>query len=106
MVGKAVFESHRAIAVAARPRLVAVLIATFGARVRVLDFHEVEELLPIGPFFFEWRTAVADFDPARGSIVEEAGVPHVAQVFTFRDGASSECSALNGLEQLSLFSDL
>jgi len=56
----------------------------------VLNLGEIEVLLPIRTLFLQRSRAVADLDPARGSIGKEARVLHVAKIFAFSDGALAE----------------
>ena len=74
----------------------------FVAGVGVLDLHQVEELFPIRPLFFQRHVAVTDLDPARRAVVEQPGVLHVAQVLALGDRAGAERAALDRLEQRSL----
>src|SRR5690606_19540875 len=84
------FQSRRAVAFAAGPRLAAVFIAAAVTSVSVLDLDEIDELFPIGPFFFERRRTVADFNPANRAVLGSSRGVHVTQIFVARHGTLSE----------------
>jgi len=92
---KPFFEAGCAIAVVAGPVLGTVQIATSTARVRVLNFHEVEILLPVRALFLQRRGAIADLDPLHGSILELPRLRHVSKVFIPRDRSSAERAVLD-----------
>jgi len=69
----------------------------------VLDLREVEVLLPVRTFFLKGAGAVADLDPARGSIGKEARVLHVAKIFAFSHRALAESFIRDRLKEF-LFS--
>jgi hypothetical protein len=78
-------EPLRAVAVAARPRLGAVLVTALGASVRVLNRIEVEKLLPVRALFLQRRPTEAGLDPFDAAVGELARLRHVAQVLVARD---------------------
>jgi hypothetical protein len=96
---EAFFEAGGTIAIAAGPGFGAVFVAAFAAVVGVLNFGQIEKFLPVRLFFLKRRGAIADFDPASGVVVEDAGVAHVAKVFAFGDRAATQGFVFDGLEE-------
>ncbi|PYX27231.1 MAG: hypothetical protein DMG77_19520 [Acidobacteria bacterium] len=88
-----------AVTVAADPRFCAIFVAAFPAIVSVLNFREIEVPFPIRPLFLQRSGAVTDFHPADGLVSAQAGLLHVAQIFTFGNRALAEGSVLNGVKQ-------
>src|SRR5688500_13548351 len=99
-------ELVSAIAVGARPRLFAAFIAAARARVSVLNFHELEVLLPVGSFFLQRHRAEAHLDPPCAGVVAEARVGHVAKVFAPGDGPSTERAVFDGAQKVSFTTGL
>src|SRR5688572_27430789 len=89
-------EPAGAVAVAAGPRLGAVLIAAPASRVRVLHRNQLEILFPVRALFGQRRGAEAGFHPLHAPIGQLAGLGHVAKVFSARHRAPSERTVLNG----------
>src|SRR5687768_14625855 len=97
-------QLRSAIALAARPRLLAILIPAFGAVMRILHLHQLEILLPIRPLFLQRRGTETDFHPADAAVAADAGVGHVAEVFIARHRAAPKGLVLDGAEQVLLLS--
>src|SRR5439155_8863716 len=97
--GQVRFETRRAVAVAARPRLGAVQILASTARVGVLNSLQHEVLFPVLPLLLERRGAVADLHPLHASIFEFSRLGHVAQVLVAGHGAAAESAFVNRLRQ-------
>src|ERR1700757_2241977 len=96
------FQPRRAVAVAASPRLAAILISALAAVVRILHASQVEVLFPVRPLLLQRSRAVADFHPARGLVRTEPRVLHVSQIFAFCNRSLPQRLLLDGLEQISL----
>jgi hypothetical protein len=92
-----VLQANSAIASSASPRLRAVTIAAFAAVVRVLDAGKLEELLPVRALLVERLVAIADFDPARGAVLAQAGLLHVSEIFVPGYRATSQGPVLDRL---------
>ena len=84
---------------AARPRLLARLVAALPSRMGVLHALQLEVLLPVRPLFVQRLGAEADLDPARGAVVAQPGVGHVAEVFAAGDRAGAERPGVDRVEQ-------
>src|SRR4051812_14295899 len=93
------FKPPRAIALATRPCLGAVCIATVSPRMRVLHAHEFKILLPIRALLLEWNFAKTDLHPKCGAIVGHTRALHVVKIFVTRNGAFAETTVFDGLEQ-------
>src|SRR5688572_2985173 len=63
LVRKMPLQLRGAVAFAARPRLLAIEVATLVASVRVLHADELEILLPVRPLLVQRHVAEADLDP-------------------------------------------
>ena len=92
---KPAFKPLRTVAVTTRPRLGAVLVSALGARVRVLDVFEVEELFPVRALFRERRCAEAGLHPLYAAVRELARLRHVAEVLVAGDRALAERAILD-----------
>ena len=88
--GETRFQPRRAIAVAARPGLLSAQVTATAARVRILNFLEVEVLLPVLALLEQRRRAEAHLDPLHPPIVERARAVHVAQVLVTGNRAGPE----------------
>ena len=71
-------QTRGAIAAVARPCLLAIGVPALSPVMRVLDFGQVEMLLPIWTLLLKWRRTVANFDPPSRAIRAEPGVAHIA----------------------------
>jgi hypothetical protein len=95
-LGELFFESLRAIALTARPWLLAIQVAAIFACMRILYAEQFEIFLPIGPFLCEWRRAETNFDPTDRAIAIEPGIFHIAEIFIASDGTASQRPFVNG----------
>src|SRR5262245_30912899 len=68
----------------------------------ILNAHQVEVLLPVGPLLVERDVAKANFDPANGSVVAQPCVGHIAQILIACNGAIAQPARLDRLEQFAL----
>jgi hypothetical protein len=68
--GESRFKLFRAIAIAAGPRLGAVLVTAVASRMRVFHAQQVEIFFPIWPFLGQRRVAKASLDPGRHLVVD------------------------------------
>src|SRR5262245_51620881 len=89
-------EPIGAVAVAAGPRLGAVLIAAPASRVRVLHRKQLEVLFPVRTLFGQRRGAEAGLHPLDAPVRQFAGLGHVAKVFSAGHRAPPERAVLNG----------
>lgn len=96
---KLFFKAARAVAVATSPWFLAVQVSTITAGVRILDAEEFKVLFPIRTLLRERRGTETDFDPPRGTVLTQAGVLHVVQVFVPRDGALTQRPLGDGLQK-------
>lgn len=71
----------RAIAVAARPWLRAILVAAVTAGMSIFHAQQVEVLLPIRPLLLQRCAAKTHFHPLRRVIAGQPGLLHVTDVF-------------------------
>jgi hypothetical protein len=70
-----------AIAICARPQIVAVFVPAILAIMRILDAQQLEIFFPIRPFLSQGRGAKADFHPVYQAIIAQARLLHVPFVF-------------------------
>ena len=99
---KSLFQSCGAIALPTSPRLSAILIAALAAIMRVLHAGKLKVLFPVRTFFLQRCRAVADFDPTGSSVLKQARVLHVAEIFALGDRALSQSFTLDGIQQVVL----
>ena len=91
--------SPRAVAVATRPRLGAVLMAAVAPRVRVFDAEQLEVFFPIRPLFGQRRVAETGLDPSRDAAVIDPRLLHIVDVFVAGDGTFTERPSVNRAQQ-------
>ena len=92
-------EPFRAIAVAARPGLRAVLVTALAPGVRILDGVELEKFLPVGPLFLQRCGTEAGLDPFDPAVGKLARVRHVVQILVAGDRAGPQRSIVNRAPQ-------
>jgi hypothetical protein len=93
------FQLVRAIAIAARPCLGAVLVPAIPARVRVLYAQELEIFFPVRLFFRQRRIAKTGFDPGGDAVVIQARFVHVINVLVTGDGTFPKRAVIDRLQQ-------
>jgi hypothetical protein len=98
--GEVFFQFARAIAIAAGPKLRAILVPAVLSIVSVLNFYEVKIFLPIREFFVEGCGTEAGFDPLNGPVGCESGLGHIVEVFVSGDGPAPQAAIGDGLDQL------
>src|SRR5581483_933579 len=96
---KFLFQPLCAIAAAARPWLAAIEVTTLAPVVRILHFHQLKELLPIGSFLFERRGTIANLNPPNVVAGNLTGFTHIPEILAFSNRAFSQGSAFNCVEQ-------
>jgi hypothetical protein len=84
---------------AARPRLAAIEIVALAPVMCVLHFVQLEELLPIRPFFFERRRAITNLNPSNFRPNQLPRLAHVPEILSFGNGPLAQGPAFNCLEQ-------
>ncbi len=86
---KLLLQLPRAIAVAAGPRLGAVLMAAIPPGVRVFYAQELEVFLPVWPLLRQRRITKTDFHPAHRAVAPEPRLLHIVQIFFASDRAAA-----------------
>ena len=75
--GQFLLERACAITLAASPRLRTVKIAAALAGMGILNAHQLEVFLPVGPLFLQWRRTETDLHPTDCPILAQPSVDHV-----------------------------
>src|SRR4051794_7432364 len=89
----------RAIAITARPWLLAAQIPALVPMMRILHADQLEILLPVRPLLRHRDVAEAAFAPAEGSIVPQPRIGHVPQILPARARAPPQPAALDRLQR-------
>jgi len=94
---EAFFESVGAIAIAASPEFRAILMSAIAARVGILDTDQLKKLLPVGAFLLQRCGAVTDLNPHSRTVLLEAGMFHVVEIFITGNRSPAQRAFFDGL---------
>ena len=99
MLAQLLLELLCTITLATRPRLRSIFVAAIPARVRIFHTEQIEIFLPIRAFLRERRIAEAGFNPCSDTVPIHARFIHIVQILVTGDGAATESSGTNRIDQ-------